>query len=101
MSELQSEFNSSWKDLEKAKDINDSLNSDLKKCQAQVKALLDEKDDLFDSISDKENQYNNIMQEVEIRELEKEKIIDHIKKQAENTVAFYRNKYERMIRERK
>jgi len=54
---------------------------------------------LLEVLSDKEIQYTNLLQEIDLRESEKEKIIDHIKKQAENAVAFYKNKYERMMRD--
>ena len=99
MRQLQCEFQSSCKDLEAAQAFNDSVNQSLAKVQEQTKILASEKQSLADALNDKDTQYNNLLQEIDIREDEKEKIIDHIKKQAENTVAFYRNKYERMTQE--
>jgi hypothetical protein len=96
---LQTEFESSCKDLEKAQLFNETVNTKFKECQAQAKLLHDEKLALLDSLSSKEAQHSNLLQEIDLREDEKEKIIDHIKKQAENAVVFYKNKYERMIRE--
>jgi hypothetical protein len=51
------------------------------------------------TLMEKDERYNSLLQEIDYREAEKEKIIDHIKKQAENAVAFYKTKYERKIRE--
>lgn len=99
MAEMQTQFDSSYKDLEKAKQYNDELNAKLLKVHDDMQVLCDDKAQLENMLKQKDQKYNKLMQEIDYRESEKEKIIDHIKKQAENAVAFYKNKYERKLRE--
>lgn len=98
MAEMQAQFDSSYKDLEKAKQYNDELNAKLNKVHDDMHTLCEDKKELESVLKQKDQKYNTLMQEIDYRENEKEKIIDHIKKQAENAVAFYKNKYERKLR---
>ena len=99
MIDMQNAFEGSYKDLEKANEYNKDLKESLIQSRTDVECLKLENQDLQKQIQEKEERYNILLQEIDIRESEKEKIIDHIKRQAENTVAFYKNKYERKIRE--
>ena len=96
---MQNAFEGSYKDLEKANEYNKDLKESLIQSRTDVECLKLENQDLQKQIQEKDERYNILLQEIDIRESEKEKIIDHIKRQAENTVAFYKNKYERKIRE--
>ena len=99
MEEMRSSFDISYKDLEKAKKFNENLNTQLEKSNSTIDSLNKEIKDLGRKIKEKDNLYQNLVLEIDIREKEKEKIIDHIKKQAENAVVFYKTKYERKLRE--
>lgn len=99
MIDMQNAFEGSYKDLEKANEYNKDLKESLIQSRTDVECLKLENQDLQKQIQEKDERYNILLQEIDIRESEKEKIIDHIKRQAENTVAFYKNKYERKIRE--
>ena len=99
MVDMQNAFEGSYKDLEKANEFNNELKESLIQAQTDVECLKSENQELLKTIKDKEERYNLLQQEIDLRENEKEKIIDHIKRQAENAVAFYKNKYERKLRE--
>jgi DNA polymerase II small subunit/DNA polymerase delta subunit B len=98
MHEMQSAFDSSYNDLEEAKAFNENVKLQLDKAHSEIEMLMDDKCQLDYKIQDYERKYQSSLHEIELRETEKENIIDHIKKQAENAVAFYKNKYERMMR---
>lgn len=99
MREMQSAFDSSYNDLLKAKEFNENVNKQLEKAHSEIEMLQSEKRQLENKMKEHESSYQILLQEIELRETEKENIIDHIKKQAENAVAFYKNKYERMMRQ--
>jgi len=100
MQEMQSSFNISYKDLEKAKEFNESLNTQLEKANQVVETRQKEVEELQKKISQKAEKYKNLLSEIEMQENENRRIIDHIKKQAENAMVFYKNKYEKKLRER-
>lgn len=99
MIDMQNAFEGSYKDLEKANQYNKDLKESLIQTRTDFECLKQENEELQKQIQDKDERYSHLLQEIDIRESEKEKIIDHIKRQAENAVAFYKNKYERKLRE--